>query len=100
MHAQLTYFTPRTPAEVAADDFAARERIVPLMDGFDVRVYVLRRDDGSQVVVALADSEETLIAAQKAILSSKLLPGEDPDLLGGPDRVEMYPVVSVYPEGE
>jgi hypothetical protein len=100
MYAQLTYFNPRTPAQVAADEFAARERIVPLMDDFDVRVYVLRRDDGSQVVVSLADSEETLIAAQKAILNSKPLPGEDPELLVGADRVEIYPVISVYPEGE
>jgi hypothetical protein len=100
MYAQLTFFNPRTPAQVAADEFAARERIVPLMGDFDIRAYVLRRDDGSQVVVTLADSEETLAAAQKAIINSKLLPGEDPELLTGADRVEIYPVISVYPEGE
>jgi hypothetical protein len=100
MYAQLTYFNPRTPAQVAADDFAARERIVPLMAQFDIRAYILRRDDGSQIVVTLADSEETLIAAQKVIINSKLLPGEDPELLVGADRVEIYPVTSVYPEGK
>ncbi|MBP2325151.1 hypothetical protein JOF56_005536 [Kibdelosporangium banguiense] len=100
MYAQLTYFNPRTPAEVAADEFAARERIVPLMHDFDVRAYVLRRDDGSQVIVTLADSEQILLDAQKAIINSKLLPGEDPALLAGADRVEIYPVVAMYPEGE
>jgi hypothetical protein len=100
MYAQLTYFNPRTPAQVAADEFAARTRIVPLMSQFDVHGYVMRRDDGSQIVVMLADSEQTLIAAQKAIINSKPLPDEDPKLLVGADRVEIYPVISVYPEGE
>jgi hypothetical protein len=96
MYAQLTYFDgPRTPQQVAADDFAARERIVPAVSklGHPFRVYVLRRPDGSQVVVSIADSEQALLDAQKAIMGTDMLPGEDPALLPGPDRIELYPVI-------
>jgi len=96
MYAQLTYFDgPRTPEQVAAADFAGRNRIQPAVSqlGQAFRVYVLRRDDGSEVVVTIADSEQALLDAQKAIMSTELLPGEDPALLPGPDRIELYPVV-------
>jgi hypothetical protein len=86
MYAQLTYFDgPRSPEQLAAHDFAARERIVPAISELDhsYRVYVLRRDDGSQIVVSIADSEQALLDAQKAIMSTELLPGEDPALLPG-----------------
>lgn len=99
MYAQLTYFDgPRTPEQVAAGDFAGQERIRPAVSslGHRFRVYVLRRDDGSEVVVSIADSEQHLLDAQKAIMSSELLPGEDPALLPGPDRVELYPVLDVH----
>ena len=98
MYAQLTYFDgPRSPEQVAADDFAGRERIVPAVSklGHSYRVYVLRRDDGSQIVVSIADSEQALLDAQKAIMSTELLPGEDPALLPGPDRIDLYPVINV-----
>ena len=97
MYAQLTYFDgPRTPEQIAASDFAARNRIEPAVSrlGHSFRVYVLRRDDGSQVVVSIADREQDLLDAQKAIMNSELLPGEDPALLPGPDRIELYPVIS------
>jgi hypothetical protein len=99
MYAQLTYFDgPRSAEQIAAADFASRERIVPAVSalGYRFRVYVLRRDDGSQVVVSIADTEQALLDAQKAIMSSELLPGEDPALLPGPDRVELYPVTEVH----
>jgi hypothetical protein len=98
MYAQLTYFDgPRTAEQIAADDFAVRERIVPAVSalGHRFRVYVLRREDGSQVVVSIADTEQALLDAQKAIIGSELLPGENPALLPGPDRVELYPVTDV-----
>jgi hypothetical protein len=98
MYAQLTYFDgPRSPEQLAAHDFAARERIVPAISELDhsYRVYVLRRDDGSQIVVSIADSEQALLDAQKTIMSSELLPGEDPALLPGPDRIDLYPVINV-----
>jgi hypothetical protein len=99
MYAQLTYFDgPRTPEQIAASDFSGRERIVPAVSqlGHRFRVYVLRRDDGSELVVTIADTEQALLDAQKAIMTSELLPGEDPALLPGPDRIELYPVIVVH----
>ena len=49
MYAQLTYFDgPRTPQQMAAADFASRERIAPAVSklGHSLRVYLLRRRDG------------------------------------------------------
>ena len=96
MHAQLTYFDgPRTPQQLAAADLAATGRILPAVSklGHSFRVYLLRRPDGSEVVVSIADSEQALLDAQKAIMGTDLLPGEDPALLAGPDRIELYPVI-------
>jgi len=98
MYAQLTYFDgPRSPEQLAAHDFAARERIVPAVSklGHSYRVYVLRRDDGSQIVVTVSDTKQALLDAQKAIMSTELLPGEDPAMLSGPDRIDLYPVINV-----
>ena len=98
MYAQLTYFDgPRTPEQVAAGDFASRERITPAVSklGHAFRVYIVRRDDGSEIVLVIADSEQALHDLQKAIMNTELLPGEDPALLPGPDRIELYPVVDV-----
>ena len=95
MYAQLTYFDrPRSSEQLAAEDFANSERIKPavaLVPG-NIRTYVLRREDGSEVVVSLAETEQALIDSQKAIMGTALLPGEDPALLRGADRVEIYPV--------
>ena len=98
MYAQLTYFDgPRTPEQLAAADFAGRERILPAISrlGHSLRVYLLRRHDGSEIVMVIADSEQALLDAQKAIMGTTLLPGEDPALLPGPDRIELYPVYDV-----
>jgi hypothetical protein len=98
MYAQLTYFDrPHTPEELAAHEFAARERIHPAVSklGHRFRVYVLQHDDGSRIIITIADSEQALLDAQKAIMSTELLPGEDPALLPGPDRTELYPVIDV-----
>jgi hypothetical protein len=99
MHAQIIYFDrPRTPEELAAADFALRERVVPAVSqlGHPYRAYELRRDDGTQVTIVFADSEEALLDAEKAIMATELLPGEDPALLPGPDRIELLPVTEVY----
>ena len=99
MYAQLTYFDgPRSTEQLAAADFAGRERILPAVSslGQPIRVYRLRRDDGSQVVISIADSEQVLLDAQKAIMATELLPGEDPALLPGPDRIELYPVTDAH----
>jgi hypothetical protein len=98
MYAQLTYFDgPRGPEQLAAADFAARQRIAPaaLSVPGNIATYVLRRADGAEVVVSIAESEQVLIDTQKAIMSTQLLPGEDAALLPGADRVEIYPVHEV-----
>jgi hypothetical protein len=99
MYAQLTYFdVPRTPEQQAAEDFAGQERLFPAISqlGHAYRVYRLRRDDGSTVVISIADSQQALLDAQKAIMATELLPGEDQALLPGPDRIELYPVLDVH----
>jgi hypothetical protein len=98
VYAQLTYFDgPRTPEQLAADDFAARERIIPAVRalGHQFHGYLLRRDDGAQVVLIIADTKQALLDAGKAIMATELLPGEDPALLPGPDRIELYPVSEI-----
>jgi hypothetical protein len=69
----------RTSEQLAAADFAGRERIRPALSslGQAIHIYRLRRGDGSEVVIAIADSEQILLDAQKAIMATKLLPGED-----------------------
>jgi hypothetical protein len=99
MYAQLTYFNgPRTPEQLAAADFGGRERIQPAVSklGHRLSVYILRRDDGSEIVLTIADSKQALLDVQKAIMSTELLPGEDPALLTGPDKIELYPVLEVH----
>ena len=99
MYAQLTYFDgPRTPEQLAAADFAGRERITPAVSKLDhsLRVYLLRRQDGSEIIVTIAETEQALLDMQKAIMSTSLLPGEDPALLPGPDRIELYPVIGTH----
>lgn len=98
MYAQLIYFDgPRTPEQLAAADFAVQERIKPAAGSVqgNITTYVLRRPDGTEVVVSIAESEQVLIDVQKAVMSTELLPGEDMALLPSPDRIEMYPVHDV-----
>ncbi|MGH3360654.1 MAG: hypothetical protein ACRDO7_17760 [Nocardioidaceae bacterium] len=102
MHAQLVYFDGPRPRElVDASDRASWERIAPALaahpdlDGQLVANYQLRRPDGSEVIVTVARSGEALRTASSVIAELPLLPGEDPALLPGPDRVEVYEVVAV-----
>ncbi|MFF0541378.1 hypothetical protein ACWEVD_12960 [Nocardia thailandica] len=95
MYAHLLHFDrPRSAEELAAGDFAVEHRIRPLLAGVPglLEYIELRRDDGTGVVIGLAESESALSAARDAVMGSALLPGEDPALLPGPDRVEIYPV--------
>ena len=46
--------------------------------------------------MTIAESEQALLDMQKAIMGTDLLPGEDPALLPGPDRIELYPVSDVH----
>lgn len=100
MYAQLTFFDgPRSPELVAASEFAGRERILPaiLADPVTrdehIATYILRQDDGGEVAVVIAKSLAGLERGREVIMSTELLPGEDPALLPGPNRFEVYEVV-------
>ena len=53
----------------------------------------MRAADNAYVVVILAESMDAFDAAAQAIMSTELLPGEDPALLAGPDRISFYRLV-------
>ncbi|MFD4676078.1 hypothetical protein ACFWNN_40575 [Lentzea sp. NPDC058450] len=102
MYAQLTYFDgPRSPEQLAAEDFAATERIKPAVGAVPgtIRTYVLRQADGAEVILTIAETEQALHDIRDAIMGTSLLPGENPDLLPGADRVEIYPVHEVFEHG-
>jgi hypothetical protein len=88
--AVLDFDGPISDAVFAAAERGFTDRIMPILTTLSgcVRVLVLWQPaTGAQVVVNLTDSLEALSACERAITSSELLPGEDPALLPGPDRV-------------
>lgn len=93
--AVVEFSGPRDAAQVAADRRASRERVAPaaLQVAGALGAVVLRAADGGMVTVAFADSPASLEASSRTILSTPLLPGEDPALLGGPDRYTLCQVV-------
>lgn len=94
--AQATWFDrPLTQAQADAARFGGRERIRPAVRGLDGvgGFYVLTADDRSMLVLGFTGSIEAMEAVQKAIMSTELLPGEDPALLPGPDRIDVHRVL-------
>ena len=94
-HARVLYFDgPRAPEQIAAADFAGRQRVWPAMRDLDgmIGMYLLRRRDLGYLVITFATSVETLDAAGRAVMATDLLPGEDLALLPGPDRMEIHHV--------
>ncbi|MEU4248179.1 hypothetical protein AB0F15_12265 [Amycolatopsis sp. NPDC026612] len=95
-YAQITWFDgPRGADQSAAELRAGRERIWPAVRDLDGigSSYVLVAADRSLVVIGFTASVGTIEAAQAAIMSTELLPGEDPALLPGPDRVDLHRVL-------
>jgi hypothetical protein len=86
---------PRSEEWAAAEQRAATDRLGPATLGIDgiVSVIRLRAADNGYLVVILAESMDAFDAAAQAIMSTELLPGEDPALLGGPDRISFYRLV-------
>ena len=86
---------PRTEEWVAAEQRAATDRLGPATEGIDgiVSVTRLRAADNAYIVVILAESMDVFDVASQVIMSTELLPGEDPELLGGPDRISFYRLV-------
>ncbi|GAA4975702.1 hypothetical protein [Kineococcus glutinatus] len=92
---QVTTFEgPRSEEQAAADERSGRERIWPAVADTDglVDVLVLRRADRGMVVLVFVTAARHLEEHTRRIMSTELLPGEDPALLGGPDRVEVHGV--------
>jgi hypothetical protein len=89
---------PLSPARLDAARVAGHERIRPALRTLPglVRVLVLwHPTERRMAVLHLATSTEALEAVGEAVMSTKLLPGEDPELLPGPDRITM-PRVAAY----
>jgi hypothetical protein len=94
----LHFDGPLSPAAYAAGQRAGRDRIQPALaavPGIVRLVSLWQPQDRSVSVVNLAESMDALEAGSRAANSTTLLPGEDPALLPGPDRVEAYRVVSL-----
>lgn len=86
--ASLTEFDgPRDAAQVHADRQAA-QRIWTAVSSIPgaFGAVVLRAPDGAMAIVALAESTQALTSSVRTLLSTPLLPGEDPALLAGPDH--------------
>ena len=86
---------PRSEEWTAAEQLAAAGRLGPATEGIDgiVSVVRLRAADNAYVVVILAETMDAFDLASQAIMSTELLPGEDPELLSGPDRISFYRLV-------
>jgi hypothetical protein len=84
---QLTTFTGRDEGWCAAFDRSGEERIWPAVQHLPglVAVLVGSTPDGDRFALSLADSVEALEAGAAAIMSTELLPWEDPAHLTGPD---------------
>lgn len=91
---QVMWFDgPRSAAQTEALRRAGAERIEPAVAEVPGRAatYVLHRpEDSAIVVMTFATSIDALSRTAEAAFSTPLLPGEDPALLTGPDRIEIY----------
>jgi hypothetical protein len=93
---QLTWFTgPRTAAHRRADHLAD-QRVVAALQDLPGLCGALRctAQDNARVLISFADTEQTLHAALRRIMSTRLGPDEDPALLTGPDAVQICAVVA------
>jgi hypothetical protein len=85
---------PRDERQSAADRRAGEERIWPAtrdMEGL-VENIVLLGPDNALTVLSFFTHAEHIEHAVRRIMSTELLSGEDPGLLGGPDRAETFAV--------
>ncbi|TQM54545.1 hypothetical protein [Humibacillus xanthopallidus] len=103
MHAQLVIFDgPQSPELLAAAELADSQRITPLIEAHArirddiVARYDLRQPDGGRALLIVTGSEDTLDALAELIMTSDLVPGEDPALLPGPSRAERYTVAEAF----
>jgi len=88
----ITFDGPRSPEWAAAEDYAATHRLWPATRDIPrmVRFLRLRADDNASLVVVLAESADAIDEGIRAVMSTTLLPDEDPALLTPPDRIGIY----------
>jgi hypothetical protein len=97
MFAQVTWLNgDGDHARADAAEHGGRNRIWPAVREIDgvVAVLALRSEDDRIVVVGMGTGRETNDAVQRTIMTTPLLPEEDPAMLPGPDRVDMVRVIS------
>lgn len=95
--AQLTWLDgPRSAEQVEALHRAGRERIWPAVRELAGGVEALNATsaDGAIVVISFTASLQAVDDAQRAIMSTTLLPWEDPALLSGPERIQIARVLA------
>ncbi len=91
-YVQLTSFRgPRDEAWVRATDAADEQRIWPALRDQPglLGALVLQASDGGRVVAGLSESVEACEETSRRVMSTQLLPWEDPALLTGPDQVDI-----------
>lgn len=96
LFAQVTWLNGAgSPAVAAAAERGGRERIEPAVRDIEglVGAFVLQSPHHRIVTVTLTTALETVAAVDEAIMATELLPGEDPELLPGPDRIELTRVL-------
>ena len=87
---------PLSQERIDAAEFAGRERIEPALRTLAGLVggYLLWHPERrAQVMCTLATSADVLALMEQTVMSTELLPGEDPTLLPGPDRLAMHEVI-------
>jgi hypothetical protein len=88
---------PLSPARLEAARFAGTERILPVLrtaPGLVRMLLLWHPTERRMAVLHLATSVAELEALGEAVMSTKLLPGEDPALLPGPDRITLVRVAA------
>lgn len=87
---------PRSEEQAAADERSGAERIWPAVKQVPgvVRIISSVADDRAAAVLLLTTDVEAIDRAQQTAWSTTLLPGEDPALLQGPDRIDICAVVA------
>lgn len=97
MFVQIASFDgPRSAELVEAARRAGHDRIAPLVESDpQLRAGLLGSiravaADGAECIVVLARDAVALDRLDDLVMSSELLPGEDPRLLPGPSRVARY----------
>jgi hypothetical protein len=85
---------PRSKEQAASERRAGEERIWPAVQDVTglVDVVVLERPDNAVTVLSFFTNPAAVEEHVRRVMSTELLPGEDPDLLTGPDRIETFAV--------